>query len=237
MDQDLALETPNTLARFLESTAQRDDRRELFTLENRQFLELNLSGQTVFAKAGSMVAFTGDVSFKREGAFDRGLASFFKRFLTSEGAALMKVSGRGRAYLADKARKIQLLRLGGESVTVNGNDLLAFESSLSFDVRMMRKLGAMAAGGLFNVQLGGNGHVAVCTHGTPLALRVTSQAPVFTDPQATVAWSSNLTPDLSAKLELSSLWGRSSGETFRMAFRGEGWVLIQPYEEGPVGAR
>src|SRR5688572_20844968 len=212
MHTSLAPRAPESLAQFLSATQQRDDLHDPFTLENPYLLELNLSDQLVYAKAGSMIAYLGDLQFKREGAFDRGLFSFFKRFITSEGAKLMKVSGRGRVYLADKARRIQLLRLAGESVTVNGNDLLAFDSSLSFDVRMMRRLGSMLAGGLFNVQLSGSGHVAICTHGSPLTLKVTPNAPVFTDPQATVAWSSTLSPDLSSHLELSSLWGRSSGE-------------------------
>jgi len=30
---------------------------------------------------------------------------------------------------------------------------------------------------------------------------------------------------------VKSLLGRGSGEEFQMMFQGEGWVLIQPYEE------
>lgn len=60
---------------------------------------------------------------------------------------------------------------------------------------------------------------------------VTPDAPVFTDPNATVAWSGNLSPELKTNVSFKSLIGRGSGEEFQMKFSGNGWVLIQPYEE------
>jgi len=30
---------------------------------------------------------------------------------------------------------------------------------------------------------------------------------------------------------LKTLFGRGSGETFQLALRGQGWVVLQPYEE------
>ena len=35
---------------------------------------------------------------------------------------------------------------------------------------------------------------------------------------------------------MKNLIGRGSGETFQMAFSGQGWVLVQP-SEGRVGGR
>ena len=89
----------------------------------------------------------------------------------------------------------------------------------------------MAAGGLFSLQLQGNGLIAFTTHGNPLVLRVTSQQPLLTDPNATVAWSGGLTPAVKTDVGLQTLLGRSSGETFQLAFQGDGFVVVQPYEE------
>jgi len=75
--------------------------------------------------------------------------------------------------------------------------------------------------------------VAITTHYDPVTLRVTKDTPVFTDPNATVAWSGNLNPDLKTDISLKSFVGRSSGESIQMAFKGEGFVVIQPYEEIP----
>lgn len=89
----------------------------------------------------------------------------------------------------------------------------------------------MVSGGLFNVRLEGTGMVAITTHYDPLTLRVTGNESVFTDPTATVAWSGNLMPELKTDISMKTLLGRASGETIQMKFRGEGFVVIQPYEE------
>jgi uncharacterized protein (AIM24 family) len=54
---------------------------------------------------------------------------------------------------------------------------------------------------------------------------------VFTDPNATVAWSGGLTPEIVTDISLGTLLGRGSGESVQLKFAGEGWVVVQPYEE------
>ncbi len=125
------------------------------------------------------------------------------------------------------------MELAGESFFVNGNDLLCFTPTLKHEITMMRKVSAIASGGLFNVRVSGSGLVAIVSHGKPLVLRVTPQSPVFTDPQATVAWSGSLTPEFKTDMSFKTLLGRGSGESFQMAFHGDGFVVVQPYEEAP----
>ena len=81
--------------------------------------------------------------------------------------------------------------------------------------------------------------LAIGTHHDPLTLRVRPGEPVFTDPNATVAWSGNLTPGFKTDMSLKTFVGRGSGESFQMQFdatQGEGWVVVQPYEETPLQA-
>ena len=74
--------------------------------------------------------------------------------------------------------------------------------------------------------------VAITTHGDPMVLA----PPVKTDPDATVAWSSNLSPSISSDRSISDSIGQSSGETYQMAFDGQqGFVVVQPYEERAPG--
>ncbi len=47
----------------------------------------------------------------------------------------------------------------------------------------------------------------------------------------TVAWSGTLTPELVTDVSIGTLFGRGSGESLQMRFAGEGWVVVQPYEE------
>ena len=222
-----------SIAEFIHKTAERDETRETFELESAHMLEVKLDG-LVWAKAGAMIAYTGQVKFKREGMLDRGVGGLLKKALTGEGMTLMKAEGRGRVYLADKGKKIQILHLNNETICVNGNDVLALESSLEYDIKMIRSFGAAAAGGLFNVRISGIGHVAMTTHYEPMTLAVKLGAPVFTDPNATVAWSGNLSPSIHTDVSLGTLFGRGSGEGFQLKFEGDGWVVMQPYEESPV---
>lgn len=219
------------IEQFLRETDQDDAQRELFGLANPHVLGVNLDGR-VWAKAGSMIAHHGDVRFRREGLLEHGLGRLMKRLISGESTALMQAEGRGRVYLADRGKKVCILRLENEIISVNGNDLLALEDKLQWDIKMMRRLSGLLAGGLFNVRLSGRGLVAITTHFEPLTLRVRPGQPVFTDPRATVAWSGALAPDVVVRLQARAFVGRGSGEEVLLRFQGTGWVVLQPLEEG-----
>lgn len=220
-----------SVAEFLASTAQQDRGQGLFEFETERLLEVNLNG-AVWTKMGSMVAYRGSIKFTREGVLEQGLGTLLKKAMSGEGAQLTKAEGQGRLYLADAGKKISILRLQDEAVVVNGSDLLAFEPTLDYKIRMVKSIAAMTAGGLFNVYVSGSGMLAVACHFEPLTLKVQPGKPVFTDPQATVMWSANLEPKFKKDVSLKTFIGRTSGESYQMQFEGDGWVTIQPYEEG-----
>ncbi|WP_459193717.1 AIM24 family protein [Halosimplex sp. J119] len=207
-----------------------DEGAERFELENSKLLDIDVDG-TVLTKAGAMVAYTGDLSFTGKSSAEGGLTGFIKEKATSEGTPVMEVEGQGHVYVADREKKIQLLRLDdGESISVNGEDVLAFEGGVDYEIGTIGSIGGASAAGLTNVFLSGPGTVAITTHGDPLVL----EPPVRTDPDATVAWSSNLSPSINTDRSLSDAIGQSSGETYQLDFSGaEGFVVVQPYEEGP----
>ncbi|MBU9675160.1 AIM24 family protein [Planococcus sp. CP5-4] len=219
-----------SIKQFVQQTKQEESARDFFELETDRLLEVNLNGQ-VWAKAGSMISYEGNIKFEREGMLEHGLGKFVKKALSGEGAQLMKASGQGKLYVADSGKKITILDLEGESIFINGNDLLAFQDGLDWDIKLMRRVAGMMAGGLFNVRLEGQGLVAFTSHYEPLTLLVTPDTPVFTDPNATVAWSGNLEPDFVTDVQLKSFFGRGSGESVQMKFSGNGFVVVQPFEE------
>jgi uncharacterized protein (AIM24 family) len=221
-----------TIEDFVKRTEQQDKGEGFFELEGDRMLEVNLIPRgTVWTKTGSMISYQGRVKFTREGVFEHGIGKFIKKSLTGEGAALTKADGVGRVYLADSGKKITILNLDGDTLFVNGNDLLAFQIEIEWDIKLMRKVTAMLAGGLFNVRLSGKGMVAITSHYDPLTLRVTPDRPVITDPNATVAWSGTLSPELQTDVSLKTFVGRGSGESIQMRFQGEGFVVVQPFEE------
>ena len=219
-----------TLQEFLSTTREKDLSGDAFELESSHMLEVRVDG-LVWAKAGSMIARKGGVKFTRQSMREQGLGNLLKKAVSGEGMTLMKIEGQGRVYLADVGKKITLLRLQGESIFVNGNDVLAFEASVKNEITMMRKVAGMLSGGLFQVRLSGHGVVALTCHYQPLTMMVSPGKPVFTDPNATVAWSGGLSPEIVTDIGLKTLIGRGSGESFQLCFRGEGWVVVQPYEE------
>jgi uncharacterized protein (AIM24 family) len=215
---------------FVEQTGQRERGQGLFELETDRMLEVNLQG-TAWIKTGAMVAYRGNVKFTREGVLEHGVGKLLKRSFTGEGTKLTKMEGQGSVYLADAGKKIIILNLQNQAIHVNGNDLLAFEPSIQWDIKLMRKMAAMLSGGLFNVRLEGTGMVAITSHYDPMTLRVDGTHPVYTDPNATIAWSGTLQPEFKTDISLKTFFGRGSGESIQMAFQGNGFVVVQPYEE------
>ncbi|MBM7553649.1 uncharacterized protein (AIM24 family) [Thalassobacillus pellis] len=219
-----------SLDEFINQTRQDESENEYFELETPRMLEVNLAGD-VWAKTGSMISYDGQIKFEREGILEHGVGKMLKKAFTSEGSSLMKAKGNGRLYLADQGKKITIFDLNNEAITVNGNDLLAFEPGIDWDIKLMRKVAGMMSGGLFNITLQGRGKVAITSHYEPLTLLVTPDKPVITDPNATVAWSGHLQPEFQTDITMKTFFGRGSGESIQMKFSGDGFVIVQPYEE------
>jgi uncharacterized protein (AIM24 family) len=219
-----------SLSEFVDKTLDTTHGASMFEIEEQRFLDIQLNGM-VWTKMGSMVAYRGNIKFTREGVFEHGIGKLLKKAFTGESLQLTKAEGNGSLYLADEGKKVIIIELNNESIYVNGNDLLAFEQGIRWDIKMMRRVSGMMAGGLFNIRLEGTGMIAFTCHYDPLTLRVTPGMPLSTDPNATVAWSGNLMPELKTDISFRTLLGRGSGESFQMYFNGDGFVVVQPYEE------
>jgi len=202
-------------------------------LQNSKMLKVELNGD-VMARTGAMVAYQGQMQFQALGS--GGVGKWIKKAITGEGVPLMKVSGRGDLFLADRAADVHLIDLDqGDSLSINGANVLAFESALDYDIKMVQGVGMLSSAGLFNCVFSGKGRIAVTTHGTPVVLTV--DQPTFADPQAAICWSASLQTGYhrAEQLGLGTLLGRRTGEAFTMSFSGQGFVVVQPSEEPPGG--
>lgn len=199
-----------------------------FSLQGKKLLKIQMGYGPVWAKTGSMVAYQGDVHFENKGA--GGLGKMLKSAVTGEGVDMMQCTGQGELFVADNAADVQILYLENDALSINGNNVLAFSSSIEWDIHRVQARGAAMAGGLYNVALRGTGYVAITTEGEPVALDVAS-APTFGDAQAVVLWTAGVTMDIRVDTGgLRSMVRGGSGETFQMAFGGQGYVLVQPSE-------
>ncbi len=201
-----------------------------FMLQNSRMLKVDLrgTGGEFLARQGSMVAYQGDVDFNYQGS--GGIGKFFKKALTGEGMSLMKVSGSGDVFLAADADEIFLFELEGESVTVSGANVLAFESSVQWDIKRVEGA-SMVSGGLFNTTFTGHGVLAITAYGTPVVLDV--DAPTYVDMQSAVMWSTGLQSTIRKTAKLGAVIGRGSGEAYQLCLTGNGFVVVQASEGHP----
>jgi uncharacterized protein (AIM24 family) len=211
-----------TLGQFKETEGA-----EPFQLQGSKMLKVRLADETIQAKLGSMVAYQGEVKFEHAGS--GGLKRMAKKAVTGEGAELMKISGSGEVFLADLAQEIQLVKLAGEAITVNGANLLAFDADIDWDIKKVDGVSGFMGGGLYNTHLSGSGYVAMLSDGPPVMIELDG-TDTFADPQAAITWSEGVKTSVKADVNLKTFIGRGSGETVQMAFSGNGWVLIQPSE-------
>ena len=192
--------------------------------QNAKLLRVRL-GEPFMARQGSMVAYQGNVDFAFEGG---GASKFLKKALTGEGLPLMRCQGQGDVFLAERAYDVHMLHLTNSGLSISGKNVLAFSSSLDWNIERV-KGGSMATGGLFNTTLRGTGWVALTTDGPPVVLNA-AEAPTFADTNAVVAWSANLQTQLKTSFKAGALIGRGSGEAVQVSFYGQGFVIVQPSE-------
>lgn len=205
-----------------------------FSLQNSKMLKVVLGGDQVMARLCSMVAYQGQVSFEHAGS--GGLSKMFKSATTGEGVPLMKCSGQGEVFIADNAAEVQILYLENDEISVNGASILAFSTGIDWDIKRIGSGGAMTTGSMYNVALRGTGFVAITSKGKPVALDVAS-APTFADAQAVVLWTAGVQMDVKVDTGgIKSLVRGGTGETFQIAFGGQGLVLVQPAENVAQGS-
>src|SRR5690242_21749286 len=102
----------------------------MFRLEGNKTLAVDLAGDAVKAKNGSMVAYDGQMTFKKLTGGGEGLRGMVTRRLTGEQMTLMEVKGHGTCFFADRASEINLVSLNGEKLYVESSNLLATDGGL-----------------------------------------------------------------------------------------------------------
>ncbi|WP_455358336.1 AIM24 family protein [Streptomyces sp. SYSU K21746] len=202
------------------------------TLQNAKSIKYAVNGE-MLARQGSMIAFRGNLEFERKG---QGIGGMLKRAVTGEGLALMAVRGQGEAWFAHEAANCFIVDLDqGDALTINGRNVLCFDSTLSYEIKTVKGAG-MTGGGLFNSVFTGYGKLGVICEGNPLVIPVSQQAPVYVDTDAVVGWSAQLHTSLHRSQSVGSMLRGGSGEAVQLMLQGEGFVVVRPSEARPEKA-
>ncbi|MER6504585.1 AIM24 family protein [Streptomyces sp. NPDC001455] len=207
----------------------------MFRLQGSRTLAVDLNGDAVKAKNGSMVAYDGRMTFKKMTGGGDGLRGMVTRRLTGEQMSVMQVTGKGTCYFADRASEISLVSLHGDKLYVEASNLLCTDAGLRTGTTFTGLRGGASGNGLFTTTVEGTGQVAIVSDGAAVGLRVSPQYPLFVDPGAYIAHQGDLRQHLQSGVNFRTLMGEGSGEAFQMRFEGEGIVYVQPSERNTLG--
>lgn len=208
-----------------------------YTLVNEKLLQVEMADEEVFAKRGAMIAYTGEISFSPAFLGDQSAQNAMMRTVTNENMALMKARGRGQVLYARLGLNVQIIALRGETLYIESDSVLAFDSRLRSGTVFQGNQGAQGlirgaatGSGLWTTTLEGQGEAAILSVGEAIGLEVNNEKPVFVDPNAYIGHKGNLSSQFIAAASWKTFVGQGSGETFQLKFSGTGTVYIQPSE-------
>ncbi|WP_406101652.1 AIM24 family protein [Streptomyces sp. NBC_01003] len=203
------------------------------TAQNAKSIRYVVDGDMT-ARQGAMIAYRGNLQFERKG---QGMGGMLKRAVTGEGLPLMTVRGQGEAWFAHEAQNCFIVDVeAGEALTVNGRNVLCFDSTLSYEIKTVKGAG-ISGGGLFNSVFTGQGRLGLVCEGNPLVIPVSPQQPVFVDTDAVVGWTAHLHTSLHRSQSIGSMIRGGSGEAVQLKLEGEGYVIVRPSEATPQKAQ
>ena len=209
-----------------------------YNLINEKLLEVKLTGEQVYSKKGTMIAYKGSVDFSRSFLAGGGVQDLAMRSVTGEGFLLMSAQGTGFVYYAHYGLYVTIVPLHGETFYVESDSLLAFDSRLRTGTMFQGNQGAIqgvikgavTGQGLFTTTLEGNGELAILSQGNAIGLDITPQKPMFVDPNAYIGHKGQLDSKIVTDVNWKTLIGKASGESYQLKFSGTGTVYIQASE-------
>ncbi|MFD3943538.1 AIM24 family protein [Streptomyces sp. NPDC058579] len=206
-----------------------------FRLQGSKVLAVSMTGDGVKAKNGSMVAYDGQMAFKKMSGGGEGLRGMVTRRLTGEQMEVMEVKGQGTCWFADRASEINLVSLHGDKLYVEASNLLCTDAGLRTGTSFTGMRGGATGNGLFTTTIEGTGQAAIMSDGPAVVLRVTPQYPLSVDPGAYVAHQGNLQQSFQSGVTFRTILGEGGGEAFQIRFEGDGLVYVQPSERNTIG--
>ncbi|HEV7931551.1 MAG TPA: AIM24 family protein [Actinomadura sp.] len=200
-------------------------------MHGSRMLAVDLAGETIRALNGSMVAYDGQMTFRRQGMTGgEGLRGAIRRRVAGEGITLMEVAGEGTVFLASEAAEVTLVELAGDTLYVESDSLLALDGRLQTGVQFVGLRGIGTGQGLATTKVEGHGTVAILSDGPAITLEVGEETPLCVDPHAYVAHRGRLRQDVVTDVNWRTVLGQGSGESVQFRYQGHGLVYVQPAE-------
>ncbi|MET7657974.1 AIM24 family protein [Streptomyces sp. NPDC005463] len=205
-----------------------------FRLQGSRVLAVDMTGDSVKAKNGSMVAYDGRMAFKKMTGGGEGIRGMVTRRLTGEEMTVMEVKGQGTCWFADRASEISVVNLRGDKLFVESSNLLCTDAGLRTGTSFTGVRGASQGNGLFTTTVEGHGQAAIMSEGPAVALRVSREHPLTVDPGAYIAHQGNVRQSFQSGVTFRTFTGEGGGEAFQIRFEGDGLVYVQPSERNTI---
>ncbi|MFI8787196.1 AIM24 family protein [Streptomyces sp. NPDC055105] len=205
-----------------------------FRLQGSKVLAVDMTGDSVKAKNGSMVAYDGRMAFKKMTGGGEGIRGMVTRRLTGEEMTVMEVKGQGTCWFADRASEISVVNLRGDKLFVESSNLLCTDAGLRTGTSFTGVRGASQGNGLFKTTVEGHGQAAIMSEGPAVALRVSREHPLTVDPGAYIAHQGNVRQSFQSGVTFRTFMGEGGGEAFQIRFEGDGLVYVQPSERNTI---
>ncbi|MFC9495243.1 AIM24 family protein [Streptomyces sp. NPDC056982] len=205
-----------------------------FRLQSSKVLAVDMTGDSVKAKNGSMVAYDGRMAFKKMTGGGEGIRGMVTRRLTGEEMTVMEVKGQGTCWFADRASEISVVNLRGDKLFVESSNLLCTDAGLRTGTSFTGVRGASQGNGLFTTTVEGHGQAAIMSEGPAVALRVSREHPLTVDPGAYIAHQGDVRQSFQSGVTFRTFMGEGGGEAFQIRFEGDGLVYVQPSERNTI---
>ncbi len=205
----------------------------MFRLQGSKVLAVDMTGDAVKAKNGSMVAYDGQMAFKKLTGGGEGLRGMVTRRLTGEQMTVMEVRGQGTCWFADRAAEINLVRLQGEKLFVESSNLLATDAGLRTGTTFTGLRGPRRQRAVHHDRGGaraGGDHVGRAGRGAA------GQRAVPADRRSGRVHRTpgNLRQTFQSGVTFRTFLGEGGGEAFQIRFEGDGLVYVQPSERNTI---
>ncbi|MGH9443646.1 MAG: tetratricopeptide repeat protein [Thermoanaerobaculia bacterium] len=194
--------------------APREDRSgRLFRVREHGAVEINFRGE-VLVRRGTVASYGGRMGFAPDPKLEGTKAEL-----------LLRATGQGTIFLADRGRRPMLIELKNEFFSVEGSRILAIGPTLSFryepihDFPRRRRVDVL--------RIFGRGSLVLSPARDTFSIPVSAEFPLNVSSRDLVGWNGNLVPSVLPDRFLDEVMLPDSEDPPKIRFEGEGTVITE----------
>jgi hypothetical protein len=204
---------PTPTKRETAPPAERAGGGRLFRLREHATVEINFRGE-VLVRRGTVASYGGRISF----AADPKLAG-------TKAEALLRATGQGTIFLADRGRRPMLIDLDNEFFSAEGSRILAIGPTLSFRYEPIHDFPRRRRVDILRIF--GRGSLVLSPARDTFSIPVSPEFPLNVSSRDLVGWTGNLVPSVLPDRFLDEVMLPDSDDPPKIRFEGEGRVMTE----------